>query len=105
PKVKSNYLALSGFLYRKTLSNESQGKINDIKSSGFRICNYQDEPNLFVDKWDIIIVQVESLSHIKFSAHSLVAILDENNAILHQMNSGANIQESENAMRDILRTA
>ncbi|CAI2195106.1 18364_t:CDS:2, partial [Funneliformis geosporum] len=60
--------------YRKTLSNESQGKINDLKSSGLRICNYQDEPNLSVDKWDIIIVQ-----------------------------SGTNAQESENTMRDILK--
>ncbi|CAI2194502.1 20321_t:CDS:2, partial [Funneliformis geosporum] len=69
------------------------------------ICNYQDEQNLSVDKWDIIIVQVESLSRIEFSARPLVAILDETNAILRQMNSGANARESENAMRDILRTA
>ncbi|CAI2200011.1 19190_t:CDS:1, partial [Funneliformis geosporum] len=85
--------------------NESLGKINDLKLAGLRICNYQDEQNLSVDKWDIIIVQVESLSRIEFSARQLVAILDETNAILRQMNSGANARESENAMRDILRTA
>src|ERR1700722_7991099 len=28
--------------YQKTLSNESQDKINDLKLSGFRIYNYQD---------------------------------------------------------------
>ncbi|CAI2187811.1 17946_t:CDS:2, partial [Funneliformis geosporum] len=63
------------------------------------------EQNLSVDKWDIIIVQVESFSRIKFSARPIIAILDETNAILRQMNSGTNVQESENAMRDILRTA
>ncbi|CAI2193502.1 5942_t:CDS:2, partial [Funneliformis geosporum] len=73
--------------YRKILSNESQGKINDFKLSGLRICNYQDKQNLFIDKWDIIIVQVESLSRIEFLSHSIVAILDEINAINHQMSS------------------
>ncbi|CAI2194284.1 11078_t:CDS:2, partial [Funneliformis geosporum] len=38
-------------------------------------------------KWDIIIVQVESLSRIEFLSHSIVAILDEINAINHQMSS------------------
>ncbi|RIA79460.1 hypothetical protein C1645_840624 [Glomus cerebriforme] len=52
--------------YQKTLSNESQ------------------------DKWDIIIVQVENLSHIEFLARLIVAILDETNAINRQMSSGAN---------------
>ncbi|CAI2193576.1 5160_t:CDS:2, partial [Funneliformis geosporum] len=84
--------------YRKTLSNELQGKINDLKSSGLRICNYQDKPNLSVNKWDIIIVQVESLSRIEFSARPLVAILNETNVILRQMSSDANAWESENAM-------
>ena len=81
-KVKLPYIIWIS--YQKTLSNESQGKINDLKSSGLGICNYQDEPNLSVDKWDIIIVQVESLSRIKFSARPLVAILDETNVILRQ---------------------
>ena len=76
--------------YRKTLSNESQGKINDLKLSRLRICNYQEEQNLSVDKWDIIIVQVESLSRIEFSARPIVAILDETNAINRQTSSGAN---------------
>ncbi|RHZ43623.1 hypothetical protein Glove_966g6 [Diversispora epigaea] len=53
--------------YRKTLSNKSQGKINDLKSSGLKIY--------------------------------------EVNAIQLQMNSGSNVRESENAMRDVLRLA
>ncbi|CAG8657975.1 10099_t:CDS:1, partial [Diversispora eburnea] len=63
--------------YRKTLSNESQGKINELKSSELKICNYQDEQNLSVDKWDVIIVQVESLSRIEFSSRLIIAVLDE----------------------------
>ncbi|RIA97873.1 hypothetical protein C1645_813596 [Glomus cerebriforme] len=51
---------------------------------------------------NIIIIQVKSLSHIKFSAYLLVAILDETNAILYQMNSDTNAWEPENAMYDIL---
>ncbi|GBB89568.1 hypothetical protein RclHR1_01630006 [Rhizophagus clarus] len=39
------------------------------------------------------------------SACPLVAILDETNAILHQMSNGTNAQESENAMHNILKTA
>src|SRR6185312_13956397 len=35
----------------------------------------------------------------------IVAILDEVNAIQRQMNSGSNARESENAMRDVLRSA
>ncbi|CAG8518535.1 8798_t:CDS:2, partial [Diversispora eburnea] len=91
--------------YRKTLSNESQGKINELKLLGLKICNYQDEQNLSVDKWDVIIVQVESLSHIEFSSCLIIAVLDEVNAIQHQMNSGSNARESENAMCDVLRSA
>ncbi len=104
-KNKANLPCIIWISYRKTLSNESLGKINDLKLARLRICNYQDEQNLSVDKWDIIIVQVESLSCIEFSARPIVAILDETNAILRQMNSGANARESENAMRDLLRMA
>ena len=28
--------------YRKSLSNESKSKLNELKASGFRICNYQN---------------------------------------------------------------
>ena len=34
-----------------------------------------------------------------------MAILDEANAIMRQMSSGTNARESENAMRDVLRSA
>src|SRR5437764_3665472 len=104
-KNKANMPCVIWISYRKTLSNESMGKINDLKLSGLRICNYQDEQSLSVDKWDIIIVQVESLSRIEFSARPIVAILDEVNAIQRQMNSGSNARESENAMRDVLKSA
>ncbi|CAI2195845.1 9841_t:CDS:2, partial [Funneliformis geosporum] len=61
--------------------------------------------DLSIDKWDIIIIQVESLFRIEFSARPFVAILDEANAIMRQMSSGTNARESENAMRDVLRSA
>ena len=46
--------------------------------------------DLSINEWDIIIVQVESLFHIKFTARPFVAILDEANAIMRQMSSGTN---------------
>src|SRR6266480_7193645 len=92
--------------YRKSLSNESKTKLDELKASGFRICNYQNiQGDLSIDKWDIIIVQVESLFRIEFTARPFVAILDEANAIMRQMSSSTNARESENAMRDVLRTA
>jgi hypothetical protein len=87
--------------YRKFLSNESKAKLDELKASGFRICNYQNmQGELSINEWDIIIVQVESLSRIEFSARLFVAILDEINAIMCQMSSSTNAWESENAMCD-----
>ncbi|PKK63189.1 hypothetical protein RhiirC2_789265 [Rhizophagus irregularis] len=77
--------------------------LHSLARIGLRICNYQDEQNLSVDKWDIIIVQVESLSRIEFSARLIVAILDEANAIHCQMSSGVNAQESETYHEDDIR--
>ncbi|PKC04868.1 hypothetical protein RhiirA5_486904 [Rhizophagus irregularis] len=104
-RSKANLPCILWISYRKTLSNESLGKINDLKLAELRICNYQDEWNLSVDKWDIIIVQVESLSRIEFLARPIVAILDEANAIHRQMSSGVNARESESVMHDVLKTA
>ncbi|CAG8845521.1 14968_t:CDS:2, partial [Gigaspora margarita] len=87
--------------YRKSLSNESKTKLDELKASGFRICNYQNiQRDLSINEWDIIIVQVESLFRIEFTAHPFVAILNEANAIMRQMFSGTNARESENAIRD-----
>src|SRR5207245_4721963 len=92
--------------YQKSLSNESKSKLDLLKASGFRICNYQNiQGDLSIDKWDIIIVQVESLFRIEFTASPFVAILDEANAIMRQMSSSTNARESENAIRDVLRSA
>ncbi|CAG8749569.1 25777_t:CDS:1, partial [Gigaspora rosea] len=92
--------------YQKSLSNESKTKLDELRASGFRICNYQNvQGDLSINEWDIIIVQVESLFRIKFTTRLFVAILDEINAIMRQMNSGTNARESENAMRDVLRSA
>jgi hypothetical protein len=92
--------------YRKSLSNESKAKLDELKASGFRICNYQNMlGDLSINEWDIIIVQVESLFRIEFTARPFVAILNEANAIMRQMSSGTNARESENAMRDILISA
>ncbi|GES85293.1 hypothetical protein GLOIN_2v1770212 [Rhizophagus clarus] len=66
--------------YRKSLSNESKAKLDELKASGF-------------------------LFRIEFTARPFVAILDEANAIIRQMSSGTNARESENAMRDVLRSA
>ncbi|GBB94707.1 hypothetical protein RclHR1_02400003 [Rhizophagus clarus] len=91
--------------YRKSLSNESKAKLDELKASGFRICNYQNmQGELSINEWDIIIVQVESLFRIEFTARPFVAILDESNAIMRQMSSSTNAQESESAMRDVLRS-
>ncbi len=92
--------------YRKSLSNESKSKLNELKASGFQICNYQNmQEDLSINEWDIIIIQVESLFRVKFTARPFVAILDEVNAIMRQMSSGTNARESENTMHDVLRTA
>ncbi|GBC12170.2 hypothetical protein GLOIN_2v1842826 [Rhizophagus irregularis DAOM 181602=DAOM 197198] len=92
--------------YQKSLSNESKTKLDELKASGFRICNYQNiQGDLSINEWDIIIVQVESLFRIEFTARPFVAILDEANAIMRQMFSGTNARESENAIRDVLRSA
>src|SRR5581483_3102233 len=92
--------------YRKSLSNESKAKLDELEASGFRICNYQNKlGDLSINEWDIIIVQVECLFRIEFTARPFVAILDEANAIMRQMFSGTNARESENAMRDILISA
>jgi len=92
--------------YRNSLSNESKSKLNELKASGFQICNYQNmQEDLSINEWDIIIIQVESLFRVKFTARPFVAILDEVNAIMRQMSSGTNARESENTMHDVLRTA
>ena len=91
--------------YRKSLSNKSKAKLDNLKVLDFRICNYQNTlGDLSIDKWDIIIIQVESLFHIEFTARPFVAILNEANAIMRQMSSDTNARESENAMRDVLRS-
>src|SRR6266540_2820759 len=91
--------------YRKSLSNESKAKLNDLKALGFRICNYQNTlGDLSINKWDIIIVQVESLFCIEFTAYPFVAIFDKANAIMRQISSDTNARKSENVMRDVLRS-
>ncbi|RHZ58336.1 hypothetical protein Glove_374g55 [Diversispora epigaea] len=63
--------------YQKSLT-----MIDELKISGFRICNYQNmQGELSINEWDIIIV----------------------NVIMRQMSSGTNVRKSENAMRDLLR--
>ncbi|CAI2195426.1 2034_t:CDS:1, partial [Funneliformis geosporum] len=86
--------------------NESKTKLDKLKASDFQICNYQNiQEDLFINEWDIIIIQIESLFCIGFIARPFVAILDEAIAIMHQMSSSINAQESENAICDILRSA
>ncbi|RIA90206.1 hypothetical protein C1645_738015 [Glomus cerebriforme] len=48
--------------------------------------------------------KVKSLFRVEFTTRPFVAILDEINAIMHQMSSGTNIRESENALHDVLRS-
>ncbi|CAG8805041.1 6671_t:CDS:2, partial [Gigaspora margarita] len=81
-------------------------KVHDISSLPCYIwISYRKSlRDLSINKWDIIIVQIESLFHVKFTARPFVAILDEANAIMHQISSGTNARESENAMRNVLRS-
>ena len=38
--------------YRKSLSNESKAKLDLLKASGFRICNYQNmQGDLSINEW------------------------------------------------------
>ncbi|CAI2198053.1 9041_t:CDS:1, partial [Funneliformis geosporum] len=60
--------------------------------------------DLSINEWDIIIVQVESLFRIEFTAHPFVAILDKVNTIMRQMSSSTNAWESENTICDELRS-
>jgi len=48
------------------------------------------QEDLSINEWDIIIVQVENLFHVKFTAYPFIAILNEANAIICQMFSGTN---------------
>ncbi|CAG8708764.1 3271_t:CDS:10, partial [Gigaspora margarita] len=48
-KNKANISCIIWISYQKTLSNESMGKINDLKLSELRICNYQNEQNKTVE--------------------------------------------------------
>ena len=69
--------------YRKFLSNESKSKLNELKVSGFQICNYQNmQGDLSINEWNIIIVQVESFFRVEFTARLFVTILDEANTIM-----------------------
>ncbi|CAI2193356.1 13219_t:CDS:2, partial [Funneliformis geosporum] len=93
--------------YRKTLSNETKAKVRILQSLGLRICQYQEvEGSLAISDWDVIIVQVESTHRIELHRRRLyVIILDEVNAIMRQMSSGTHARESENALRDLLKSA
>src|SRR5438552_3905510 len=59
-KNKANMPCVIWISYQKTFSNELMDKINNFKLFRLRICNYQDEQSLSIDKWNIIIIQVES---------------------------------------------
>ncbi|CAG8827732.1 32261_t:CDS:2, partial [Gigaspora margarita] len=80
-KEPSTTLICSSIMIRKM--KDLRRNIETL-SKKLKICNYQDEQNLFVDKWDVIIVQVESLSRIEFSSHLIIAILDKVNTIQPQ---------------------
>ncbi|CAG8824674.1 20035_t:CDS:2, partial [Gigaspora rosea] len=57
--------------------NETKSKIEVLQKSGLRVCHYQKNE----------------------------VILDEANSIMRQMASGIHARESENAMRDLLKSA
>ncbi|CAG8438849.1 9101_t:CDS:2 [Cetraspora pellucida] len=84
-KSEANLPCFNWVSYRKTLSNETKSKIEVLQKSGLR---------------------VESTHRLNFhEGHFHVVILDEANGIMHQMASGIHAQESENAMRDLLKSA
>src|SRR5438128_9967628 len=88
--------------YCKMLSNETKAKVDILQSAGLHVCNYQEvEGDLAICDWDVIIVQVESTHRLSlYGGRSYIVILDEVNAIMHQMNSRIHARESENAMQD-----
>ncbi|RIB23784.1 origin of replication binding protein [Gigaspora rosea] len=106
-KSEANLPCFNWVSYHKTLSNETKSKIEVLQKSGLRVCHYQEnEGNLAIRDWDVIIVQVESTHRLNFhEGHSNVVILDEANGIMHQIASGIHARESENAMRDLLKSA
>ncbi|CAG8821937.1 42975_t:CDS:2, partial [Gigaspora margarita] len=106
-KSKANLPCFNWISYHKTLSNETKGKVEILQNSGLRVCYYQENgSDLAIHGWDVIIVQVESTHHLSlYKGHSYVVILDEANAIMHQMSSGIHAQESENTMQDLLKLA
>ncbi|RIB20582.1 hypothetical protein C2G38_2035145 [Gigaspora rosea] len=89
------------------ISNETKNKVEVLQKSRLRVCHYQEnEGNLAIRNWAVIIVQVESTHCLNFhGGHSHVVILDEVNGIMRQMASGIHARESENAMRDLLKSA
>ena len=93
--------------YRKTLTNETKAKIEILQNLGLHICQYQEvEGSLAISDWDVIIIQVESTHRIELHGRRpYVVILDEVNAVIRQMSSGVHARESENAMRDLLKSA
>ena len=70
--------------YRKTLSNETKGKVDILQNAGLHVCNYQEvEGDLAICDWDVIIVQAESTHRLSlYGGHSYVVILDKVNAIM-----------------------
>ncbi|GES89151.1 hypothetical protein GLOIN_2v1776159 [Rhizophagus clarus] len=93
--------------YRKTLINETKAKIEILQNLGLRVCQYQEiKGSLAISDWDVIIIQVESTHCIELHGRRpYVVILDEVNAVICQMFSGVYARESENAMRDLLKSA
>ncbi|CAI2190577.1 11467_t:CDS:2, partial [Funneliformis geosporum] len=76
-------------------------------SLGLRVCQYQEvEGSLAISDWDVIIVQVKSTHRIELhERRPYVVILDEVNVIMRQMSSRIHVRESENALRDLLKSA
>ena len=89
-KSGANLPCFNWVSYRKTLSNETKSKVEVLQKSRLCVCHYQEnEGNLAIRDWDVIIVQVESTHCLNFhGSHSHVVILDEANGIMRQMASG-----------------
>ncbi|CAG8825047.1 46398_t:CDS:2, partial [Gigaspora margarita] len=106
-KSEANLPCFNWISYCKTLSNETKGKVEILQNSGLHVCHYQENnSDLAIHDWDVIIVQVESIHRLSlYGGRSYVVILDEANAIMRQMSSGIHARESENAMQDLLKSA
>ncbi|RIA86585.1 hypothetical protein C1645_829047 [Glomus cerebriforme] len=102
-EIKHERDQLYGFLQMTEISAKPKRRI--VERIGDTISN--PHPLVGLSEMMISVEKLKDAPEVypNFLARPFVAILDEANAIMRQMSSGTNAQESENAMRDVLKSA